>query len=332
MAKGKNAAALFEVINKSKGLAGSDHRGRGLATPRWWFNGNKKAPATPPPAATVAPAAAASVAPEAPPVVPAPVAERKVYPPAAVAAAVPVAAQPAPKAPAAGAADDTKPVHLDSDRGEIKVRVSYVGAVVSAVAVVAIVITAVLVGKHFGSSSATPGNESTEQLQAGPANPGVLQPTPGHTGSNGLLLENESPTPVPTPSTPTGTNTPPTAPPANRPTATPQTGGSTSPVTPPARVSRVIGHNYVIVQSWDPSEEADARAVIALLAQRGIATTIERNVQGFGRRLVVISAEGWPPRSRELTDLSRRVDQISADAARADRKWRALTPMQYRWK
>ncbi len=43
MAKGKNAAALFEVISKGKGVAG--RKPASLETPRWWFRSKKPADA-----------------------------------------------------------------------------------------------------------------------------------------------------------------------------------------------------------------------------------------------------------------------------------------------
>lgn len=408
MAKNKNSAALFEVMNKGKGLKG-DIKRTGMSAFSAWFNrGAKKEEgsaaglggaaagksvavpnatgsgegqkatgrqglmgvgtprgtvpqadfgakgggvSTPIPVAQVArPAAVASVsaAPASPisvaPAGVAPVGVAPVTAPPAAAAPRPAAVVAAPRAVIAGSTvpvrapgshtprpltssldsphpEDGPAVTVDSDKGEVSVRLSFVSVGIIVVTILIVVVVAVVVGRRMGEHNAA-GLQTTEQLRAGAANPDVLRAQPGQSGGNGLIVEDTGSTNVP----PSGSKT------LINGNDAPVLPGTSVPNAVPGKVSRVVGLNYVVCQSYDASEENDAKAVVQVLASKGIGATIERRLSGFGSRLVVVSADGYPPKSPEFDSLRRKIDQASVEQARVDKKWRALTPMGYRWK
>lgn len=267
---------------------------------------------------------------------------------------------------AGGEADDDAagdgpagPVVMDADEGTISVKVSFMTAAIVVAALGVLLVIAVMVGRRLGERSAVL-VDSTEIVRQGEATPDVLRARGGQSGSNGplddggvggggggagggltpgdrMLSGGTAPTAIP-PSGLAGRGE--TIPNTVRPGQTGGAGsGSPSRVLPPAgsganggKVSRVVGLNYLIVQSYDASEEADARAVVALLGSKGVAATIEQRLPGFGNRLVVVSADGYPPRATEFEALRKRVEQVSSEAARTERKWRAFEPIGYRWR
>lgn len=143
MAKGKHAAALFEVIHAGKRSADRDTAAWLLRTPKWWFKGRKK-PSDPTQSAS---------------------------PPTADAPSAPDAGQspsPAPRPPAVD-------VLLDSDRQQITFRVSYTSAIVTGFAVLVVVALAYLLGRNMARGPAQAlGGPSTVEIRQGPARPDVM--------------------------------------------------------------------------------------------------------------------------------------------------------------
>lgn len=266
------------------------------------------------------------------------------------------ATTPAATSPLSGSSSAAAPgerLHVDPDRHEIHVRVSYATAIIVAVALLVSVVVAVLIGRSWGQGWPGLSQPATSDLLAGPPRPEVLQPTvrqgrldfidndPAGMGSVGM--------PPRTPQTAEGgmarrtdaaggvTDARPASdiaspPPAGSTSAQAVSGGQARTAAPSAvPAGRVVGINYFIVQSYP--DERDARAVVDLLARHGIATTIERNLQGYPRWYIVVTTQGFTSlRSPEAEALRRRIDQISADQARVDRRWKPLTPQGYRWR
>ena len=370
MAKGKHSAALFEVIGKSKGMRPEPQKGS-LSTPRWWFKGGKgqDQAAVVPVVATPATARAPSSVPLAAPVpvvverapaapsIAAPSNETK--PERAARALGPMSAlprmaavtavteddvetRPAPSkvhvqagaAPSSAAEEGPKKVHVDPDRQEIRMRLSYTSAIVVVFALAVTVALAVVIGNRLGGGWGTADlNASTAELLNGPANPAVLNAKPGQGRSAPVYndpvglgaTETRSPlSEIPrTPQTADGRTA--------QPASAKSPGVNPTPPTTAGRVPRVVGINYFIVQSYP--EEADARAVVELLAQAGVPTTIERGLVGYPKWNIVVTSQGFTSlRAPEAETLRKRIDQMSADQGRADKKWKTLTPQGYRWR
>src|SRR5687768_7706617 len=78
---------------------------------------------------------------------------------------------------------------------------------------------------------------------------------------------------------------------------------------------RTNGLNYVLVQSYDKSERAQAEATRDALLAAGIGATIESDIPNWGKRLCVFGTEGFEQKSdpackeyvRQLEDLSRKL-------------------------
>lgn len=247
--------------------------------------------------------------------------------------------------PGAGHTTGETAVETDADRQEVKIRLSYHMVGIVAFGVLITLLLAIFVGKEL-SNSHTVSTETTPQLLAGPAHPEVLNPPHAGTGGQGSATpaaESESengqgaapgngPTPIPGPG------------PSVVPTVVPAGGGNESkssaasqnlpagaaPAVVNGHVSRVVGLNYLIVQSYP--DEAAAKAAVDLLAKNGIPATIERGLNGFPKWDIVVTAQGYPKGSPDTEVLRKKIDQISADQSRKDKKWKLWTPLPYRWR
>ena len=152
------------------------------------------------------------------------------------------AVNPAPHAPLSGVAEPGKAVELDRDRHQISLRVSYTSALVTLFAVVVVVVLAYLMGRGVERAPEVAAETSTQTLQNGPAMPEVANV-----------------------STPSGMTSPPGAaaartpnPAAERPNSAASTASliASGPIAAPTTVRRIVGQNYVIMQSYP--EEAQA--------------------------------------------------------------------------
>lgn len=149
MAKGKNAAALFEVIHADKRFGKKQTAARALSTPKWWFKGkDRSAPAAPAPVVSNDPTQAAPR-----------------FDPTLHAAAP----DPAPAAPARPAVN----VNVNSDRQEIAFKLTYTTAILSIFSLVVVLALVYLVGRRM-SSGPTPVMANTAEILKGEANPSVL--------------------------------------------------------------------------------------------------------------------------------------------------------------
>lgn len=158
MAKGKNAAALFEVIHSDKRFGRSSPASEALRTPRWWFKGQQKRTAS-------------AQAPTTPSV------------------DSPASAPQDDKSAAPVAAPGTVGIQVDSDRQQIAVRFSYTFAGIAGFALLVVIVLAYLVGTRLSSGpSVATAAPSIEQLRQEPAQPSVLevQGTPGASDSASL--------------------------------------------------------------------------------------------------------------------------------------------------
>jgi hypothetical protein len=212
------------------------------------------------------------------------------------------------------------PVEHDGDRQEVRLRLSYTAIGIIIFGIITAIALAVVIGKDL-SNRHKMATETTNELLAGPAKPQVLNARPGQGGTAAPETDTpEAPGAVPPLAPPPntgGNNVPPMAPPVRPPTNS-------------GRTSREIGLNYIVVQSYP--DEAAAQASVDLLGKNGIPATVEKSLPGFGKYLSVVTANGYPKGSRENEDLRKRIDQISADQGRRDRKWKAWTPLTYKWK
>lgn len=266
MAKGKRAVALFEVIHSGKGIRSSPPTpvAAPLTTPR--------PPAGPSAvrrffgglAATGSRAWTAAM-------------RRLTTPPLSVNTA------PEPAEPAV-AGDDAAPVdvRLDRDRQRITFRFTYTSAAIASFAVAVLLGLAYLVGRQGSPELAADDPFLSAPLRADVLEVGRNAPPLPSLGSSG------------------GATTPPANPPAAMPQRT-----SAPPVAapnPPANASagpRVIGLNYVVIQSFlDPALANDAAA---MLKQAGIDCTVEQGLPNYAGKSysVVVGTRGFTPAEGE---------------------------------
>jgi hypothetical protein len=94
-------------------------------------------------------------------------------------------------------------------------------------------------------------------------------------------------------------------------------------VTPPAAVSRVKGHQYLVLISC--RFEKDAKAMVTFLAENGVAATIESALPGQGKWHTVVTARGFERTKNnpefhafeaEITALMRKYNRTSLYAAK----------------
>jgi hypothetical protein len=240
MAKGKHAAALFEVI----------HSGRYpnkpvMNTPKWWFKRNKPKVA-PDDAADGGASPGDSAALDDDPTV---AAEQSLHSSSSDTSSVndPTSGR-SPFDRAEAAAEQPRRSHagnldvaVDRDRRLITLKVSYSSAIITAFTIMVIVSLAYVVGRKMSRGPlAAIASETTDQLRAGAARPDVMNLSPpAGRQQNGPNLprpaqtngEQESDTtPNPTPSPGAETVTP-------------------APTSPASSSARMVGLNYVVVQS-----------------------------------------------------------------------------------
>jgi hypothetical protein len=248
MAKGKHAAALFEVIHSDRRFGRKTPPARALATPKWWFKG-KPAPA-PTPAEVPVSSTSASLPTDGP---------------------VPLAPEPInymPSIPAERPVD----VKLDADRQQISFKLTYTSAVVGGFALLVVLSLAYIIGRkvNAGPSSAIAATVSSSDIRKKPAQASVLEIAKARSNR-------EETTPIAPDADesaniidPGATSRPPAPPPLVN-TAPPQ----------PFNGKRLINQNYVIIQGFPAEEKALAEEALAKLAEARIGATIERGIGGY---------------------------------------------------
>jgi len=261
MAKGKNSAALFEVINSGK------RTGAGmLRTPKWWFKGRPSG------ASDAAPAVVSkSTEPE-------------------------VEANEAPQVePVSTISLRTSRANLRVDRmrNEVTMRMRLGTMVVVSFAILVAMGLAYVVGRHVagGPESANASDASTEQIRQQAPTPNTLD-VARHSAPR-QNTQAKSSTSSPTGSSKRGesarardtgaTNT--NAGNVFNPEAKPQLSGP-----------RVFGKNYAIVRSVPPSETKLAQQACDYLNSAGIPSTVEKAPPGFntdGSWVAIVSQQGF---------------------------------------
>ena len=257
MAKGKNAAALFEVIHSSKkpGL---------LRTPRWWFKGRPAGVNTP---------TASGESPESAPQ------SHEQY-----------TSYEAPPS-------ELPRAHLNLDRGrrQFTMRMNTSTALVGGFAVVVALGLAYVIGQHVagGPKTASASDATTEQIRQQPAAPATLD-VPRHvkqttiqksaSGTSVVAKRNE------------------TANPRTESGAAPATGNVYNPEPHSIPIGpRLIGKNYVLVQSYPPNKASEAQKLCDVLSNAGVPCSIEKVPGGYfnpdGQWVAVISRQGFTGKS-----------------------------------
>src|SRR5688500_11470276 len=171
MAKGKNAAALFEVSHADKRFGKKQTAARALSTPKWWFKGKDKSPASSAPSAAAPPAHDPND-----PTQSAPRFDPTLH-----------AAAPDPTEPPRPAMN----VAMNADRQEISFKLTYTSAIVSMFALVVVLALVYIIGRRM-SNGPTPVMANTAEILKGEANPRVLE-----VGDSGESSEPKSNPPAP---------------------------------------------------------------------------------------------------------------------------------------
>lgn len=295
MAKGKSAAALFEVIHGAKRVQSSEKSN--LNTPKWWFKskigGGSGGPAHAPAPVDVAPAPAA------------PRIERF---------AQPIAHDPI--SASAGASGTRSP------RPTVRLEMQYSTAVFFTFMLAVAIAGAYVAGRAFRIGP-TPviASETTEQLLSGPAQPGVMQNVTGASvGESAGVADSAYETALVT-----GSNQS-----AVRPA---QKWNEPKPPTTAIvdDANRVMKLNYVVVQSYPDLETAEQ--VRDLLIRNGVGATVEKGTPFAPNWYSVVGTLGFDNirNSREYNDYKKRIEQIGADNG-VKGKWKRFEPQAMSWK
>jgi hypothetical protein len=349
MAKRKNAIALFEVITAAKRKEREAEIRQSLGTPKWWFkgkgakgdSGGESSSSSLPSAADVDPTSPAYVAasfasPYAPAGQPA-AAPTPVTPaqsvPAIEPASAPVVAA-AVRAEAAAPAGPRRPwfrmggikkLRLDPDRQEVTVRFRYTTAVIASFAIVVALGLAFVTGRR-SSVAAGPNSPSTKDVQSGPILAGVLDPADGQVATLDIPADEPEPRAAAAGASPA------------------RAAGSAVPMPAVAdrwtapdietRLPRVIGQNYVIVQSYLSREDADA-ARDALVAA-GIPCTVERVPRSWSQNrnlFSVIGTHGFarPKSMPQYKSYAKAIESVGKAFA-GKSKYKEFQPTAYQWK
>jgi hypothetical protein len=283
MAKGKNAAALFEVIHSSKnpGL---------LRTPRWWFKGR-----------------------------PSPL--NGSTDPGHVPDSAPASHQAVTSYDAPPSELPRTHVHLDRYRKEFTMRMRTSTALVGGFALAVAVALAYVVGQHVagGPKSATASDVTTDEIRQQPAAPATLdvprrapRQTPqsptiktGATGPNVVVKRND-----------TGSRRGDTASP-------PATGNVYNPEQQIAAIGpRLIGKNYILVASYPPNKLDDAQKLSDVLGNAGVPCSIEKVPKDYynpdGKWVSVITRQGFVGKSdRECKECLRAITEATEPLRKA---------------
>jgi hypothetical protein len=299
MAKGKHATALFEVIHSAKTSSNGRNNAGLLRTPKWWFKGREKngASSAPPPA-TSAPAPTAEMMP---------------------------AFEPTPSEPARPTAP---PINLgvDPDKQQITFKLTYSGTIIASFAIVVIVSLAYIIGRHGTGVASANASVSTEQIRNGPIHRDVLNVSPvsgavGISSPNGSNATNES----------EGYTAPPAKTNGGQASASHLSTETPKPaVTAGGKVQRIIGMQYVIVQSYP--DDPDAQEAVKLLKENGIDASVE-NISWYSKWPCVVGATPFD-RLKNNPQYDHYIQQIESVSRKfAGRsKFKQFAPAPIRWK
>jgi hypothetical protein len=315
MAKGKHAAALFEVIHAAKDR--QDKSGV-LRTPKWWFKNRPEAAGGPSNTDDdPSPEVDANDPTQRP--VPAPGAARaQAAPHPSTAAASSLRTGTAP--PSSALRQRSESWKSSSIARQISQRMSYGTAAIVVGSVIVIGSATYVIGRKMGSGPAPASAESIDRLKQGKPNADVLK-----VGAGAPLASGAGGTaPISSAVDPGNVG------------ATSKSGDTTSapqpPADPSAPVRRVVNLQYVVVQSYP--KEADALAAVAALARSNVPCTIQK---GFWPSrpdwFTVIGTNGFE-RTRDNPEYSAYIATITAVGKNfaAKSKFRQFEPLLVTWK
>jgi hypothetical protein len=391
MAKGKRAAALFEVIQAAKEREQLRAKGGGFLTPSWWFKGQKKAngePATPQPS----PARSETPAEKAPAIIPAPIMpetedvadsvdsaahvdEETNIPEHQTEESLSATFTPEPPKPPVyrdfvdneePAMEDPSPapvlrpvassafskatkspigarqpidVAVDHGKQQIVLRLSFTSAAITTFALIVVVALIVLITKSMSHGPSSADASSIDAIKNGKPTPGVLSVFQGK-GSDEMPIDTmpapkqvqqpKAPTPTPGKSTPTkqGDQSKETAQ-ANSGKGTPNTQQQSS--APAGTAKRIIGQQYVLIQSYpDPEDANDARDA---LVKAGIDCTVEKGTRWATRWSCVIGTRGFDHtrNNPEFKEYMKSIEDVSNSFA-GQSKFRKFEPQVIGWR
>jgi hypothetical protein len=196
-------------------------------------------------------------------------------------------------------------VEVDSEVQQVTFRVTYPSLIIAAFALLVAISLAFIVGRATQRSESLPAGVADSQLvRQGPVYPQVMDVR--NRGTSG----NEAP----------------------RSTAASETS-TTSNSAPALSADRVNGRNYVIIQSYQ--NEAAAVAARDVLAQHGIATTIERGLPRYADKswYILVGTQGFD-RLRDNPEYDRYLQSIRQVGARyaGDSRFKPFAPQPYSWR
>ncbi|MEM1013407.1 MAG: hypothetical protein AAGI46_14445 [Planctomycetota bacterium] len=101
---------------------------------------------------------------------------------------------------------------------------------------------------------------------------------------------------------------------------------------PITQTGRLKGRNYLLIQSYHPSERDGAEATVEALRLAGIGATTETGVRGWSNRICVVGTEPFTRQTRnpELDEYKRRVDAVGRAVA-GKRGIKRFDPQLVRW-
>ncbi|MGB7157448.1 MAG: hypothetical protein WBD40_05245 [Tepidisphaeraceae bacterium] len=296
MAKGKHAAALFEVIHADRRFGKKTPPSRALSTPKWWFKGKAKA-GDAQLGAAVAPASPAPVQP---------------------------ATQPIDYMPAVPGSDPTaRPVDMkvNPDRQEISFRLTYNSAIVGGFALVVLIGLTYLIGRKMssGPTAAVAAVASTSDIRKGKPQPTVLDlQAAARNATTSIAPDRDESAHVfdPTPARP----------------AAPANGNAAQTTVVDDNPNRSIGLNYVVIQSFRYEQKDLADEAVKQLQEAGIGATVVKDVPGWAGWYSVVGTRGFD-RTKSNPQYDAYVASIMDVSPKfaGKSKWKSFAPQPKKW-
>lgn len=208
---------------------------------------------------------------------------------------------------------------VDRDRQQISLRLNYSSAIVGTVALIVVLALAYMIGSRSGTTTSQ-GSPTSEYLRSQPANPDLM-----NVGQASIDTQ--------TTSVGSGRSIPATNDELTTPLPAPRPAGDRSGQTPPAlSKQRVIGMNYVIVQTYPTLE--DAKAAAEILARYNIETTIEQNLPDWNNNnwYSVVGLKSFP-RTNNAADYDEYISTLNKISKKSSTsQFKQFQPAAYRWR
>jgi hypothetical protein len=213
-------------------------------------------------------------------------------------------------------------VSLDPRHRRITFRVTYSSAMITAFALIVAVAVAYVIGRRVARGPAVAvASETTEQIRSRPPRPDVLNVPPANTSSNN--------------SQNAGTTAPPREPDhgvSSRTNTGSSEGAGSSPTTAASPQGRVVGMNYLVIQSYP--DEKSALEARDMLLKVGIGCTVERQkFRGLNPDwYTVVGTQGFVRASgTEYEAYKNRLSELSQQFAQTKRSFKAFALLPYKW-